>query len=523
MDPSADSPPAPTRPGLRWWPAALIVLAALGALIQIWGFRGDEPFQHRNLATGAVGLSVFVALLLWWTLFSRARWQHRLLGLALVAGFLGIGAALFRIRGVSGDLVPIWEPRWARSTPAAPAAPTAPTAPTGGPVGATAAAPSAASYPQFLGPQRTGVVTGPALGTNWNTRPPQVIWRQPIGAAWSGFVVVGDRAITQEQAGPEELVTCYEAGTGRRLWSHGDPERYATTIAGEGPRATPALAGDRVFTLGALGRLNALELSTGRRLWTRSLTNDAACGVPEWGFSGSPLVQDGLVVVSAGGRDGASLLAYRADTGELAWKGGSAGAGYASPFGVTLAGTPQILILNHRSVAAHDPRSGTVLWEVPFGTGMPLVANPVVIAPDRLLVSAGYNVGSELLAIAPGTNAPASLWKSKKLKAKFSNPVLRDGFVYGLDDSILACLDVRDGSQRWKEGRYGHGQGLWTGEHWLQMAESGELILLQPTPDAPNELARFPVFTAKTWNPIALRDRQLFVRNDQEAALVLLP
>jgi len=496
----------------------LIGLAVLAALVQIWGFRRDQPFQHRNLATGAVVLSTLAAVLLWWLFFSRTRWRVRLLGLVLACGVLALGAALFRIRGVSGDLVPIWEPRWVRPVSLAVAPPT----PASPPVDPAPRAP-AGSYPQFLGPQRNGILPGPALSTNWIQTPPRVVWRQPIGPAWSGFVVSGGRALTQEQQGPEEQVTCYEASTGRRLWTHADPERYATTIAGEGPRATPTIAGDRVFTLGALGRLNALDLASGRRLWTRSLTNDAATGIPEWGFSGSPLVHDGLVVVSAGGHEGASLLAYRADSGEPAWKGGSAGAGYASPFFATLSGTPQILIINHRSVASHDPKTGSVLWEVPFGAGMPLVANPIVTASDRLLVSAGYNVGSELLAVAPGAQAPASLWKSRKLKAKFSNPMFRDGFVYGLDDGILVCLDVRDGSQRWKEGRFGHGQALWVGDCYLQMTESGDLVLLRPTPEAPNELGRFPVFTSKTWNPIGLRDHQLFVRNDQEAALLELP
>ena len=206
-----------------------------------------------------------------------------------------------------------------------------------------------------------------------------------------------------------------------------------------------------------------------------------------------------------------------------AWTGGSSGVGYASPFPATLAGTRQILIVNHRSLASHDPRTGSILWEVPFGAGMPLVANPVVTGPADVLVSAGYNVGAERFTVAPGTNAPVSVWKSKKLKAKFSNPVFRDGFVYGLDDGMLACLDLKDGSQRWKEGRYGHGQALLVGDLLVLMSEPGELILLKPTPDAPNELGRLSVLSSKTWNPIALQGNRLLVRNDQEAALVLLP
>ncbi|MBX3731190.1 MAG: PQQ-like beta-propeller repeat protein [Verrucomicrobiae bacterium] len=518
--PNQPPDPAPTVPGLRVWPAALIAVLAAAALFKIQVLDREAAFQHRNLATAAVALLTFTALLLWWTLLSRAPRRQRRIALAAVTGLMVLSGVLFRIRGVSGDFVPIWEPRWSRT--AAPAAVVVPSvsapAPTGsapGIVGET--------FPQFLGPNRNGRIAGPSLDTRWAVQPPVIAWRQPVGPAWSGFVVAGGYAVTQEQQGAEEQVTAYDRASGRRLWTHADPERYATTIAGEGPRATPALQDGRVFSLGATGRLNALDLATGRLLWTRSLTADAACSVPEWGFSGSPLVHEGLVVVSAGGREGASMIAYRADSGELAWKAGDSGAGYASPFLATLSGTPQILILNHRSFASHDPATGAVRWEVPFGAGLPLVANPIETGPDRVLISAGYNVGAELFAVGPGTHAPTSLWKSRKLKAKFANPVYRDGHVYGLDDGILVCLDVRDGSQPWKEGRYGHGQGLLVNDLYLLMAESGEMVLLRPTPEGPNELGRLRIFNSKTWNPIALAGADLLVRNDQEAALVRLP
>jgi outer membrane protein assembly factor BamB len=130
-----------------------------------------------------------------------------------------------------------------------------------------------------------------------------------------------------------------------------------------------------------------------------------------------------------------------------------------------------------------------------------------------------------LLTIGRGTNgglAATREWKSLRLKAKFANFVLRDGFLYGLDDGILACVDVRDGSLRWKEGRYGHGQMLLVKELLVVMAENGEVVLLAPTSEAPNELGRFRVFGSKTWNPPALSGDLLLVRNDLEAACVRL-
>lgn len=514
--------PAPSpRPPLRLWPAGLI-LALLATTLAVIRSLGHLPYQSRNLASMVAVLLGLALLWLWWLLLSRAAWHWRLGVCGGAALVVALAVGLFRIRGVSGDLIPILEPRWAR--PVAPPAPAgSPPSTNAAPVPATARRPD---FPQFLGPDRNCVIPGVALDPDWVARPPQVLWRQPIGAAWSGFAIVGNQAVTQEQDGENETVTCYELLTGRRLWRHADAAHYNTTLAGEGPRCTPTIARNRVFTLGATGILNCLDLSDGRRLWTRQITTDAGSTVPEWGFAGSPLVVGGRVIVSAGGRDGRSLLAYHADTGEIVWSGGSRPANYSSPVLLTLAATPQIVMFNSRQINAHDPHTGLVLWEYPWGTGHPQVAVPVPVGSNRVVFSSGYGVGAELLEIAPDADNRLSarrVWKSIRLKAKFANFIARDGFLYGLDDGVLVCVAVNDGSLRWKEGRYGHGQMLLIGDLLLVTAENGELVLLRPTSEAPNELHRWRVFTGKTWNPPALAGDILLVRNDQEAACLRLP
>lgn len=506
--------PSSTRRPLRLWPLWLILALALGTILYAQ-IQSDWPYQQRNLTSLVAGMLATLGILLWWLFASRASWKLRCAGLAVVI-LIGLACqAAFRLKGVTGDFVPIIEARWKSIPPAVPTTETGsrtdpPTTP-------------AADFPQFLGPRRDGILDGPVLATHWTTQPPRPLWRQPVGAAWSGFVIVGNRAITQEQNGEQEWVSAFDVMDGRRLWTHTNEARYATTIAGEGPRATPTVVSNRVYTLGATGHLQCLDLATGRSLWSRSLTQDASCSVPEWGFAGSPWVDSQRVVVHAGGRDGRSMLAYRPDTGEPLWNAGDAGINYASPFQVTLAGQPQLLIFGRKSLVSHNPSTGAVLWEHPFGTGMPLVANPIVVTPNQILITAGYNVGAELLELESPTNAPRTVWASKRLKAKFANPVKYGDFVYGLDDGMLACLDLKDGSQRWKEGRYGHGQGLWIRHQYLLMSETGDLVLLQPTPEGPHELARVRVFDSKTWNPIALSGDRLLVRNDREAACFLVP
>ncbi len=494
------------------------MILVLAGGVTVW-FRAHtgESFQVRNLQTLGTWLIALALLYLWWVAASRTPWRLRLAVAVAVAGVVGLGPLLFRIHGVSGDLFPILEPRWAKAVPLA--------APGAGP-GPELPATAILDYPQFMGPRRTAILDGPSLKRDWGSNPPQVLWRQPVGAAWSGWAVVGARALTQEQRPEGEASTCYEALTGRLLWSHAEAAHYHTTLAGEGPRCTPTVVSNRVFTLGATGILNCLDLATGRQLWFHDIVKDAHSKMPGWGFSGSPLAVDGLIVVSAGGEDGHSLLAYRQDTGQLAWSGGSQPANYGSPFLATLAGRRQILAFNSRKISAHDPATGHVLWEFPWGVGQPHVAEPVVVGTNRVLFSSGYGVGSALLELQPAADASlrvSQLWQTKKMKSKFASLVQRQGFLYGLDDGVLACLDLKDGSQTWEEGRYGHGQGLLVRDLYLLMAENGELVLLDPTPQAPNEIARFRVFHGKTWNPIALAGDLLLARTDQEAACVRLP
>ena len=497
---------------LRWWPLVLI-LAIGGAGIAFTLAKTEWVYeQQRSMRLLGFSVGTYLALLIWWLAFSRASRRAKFIGLGVAL----LPAALFRHRGMSGDFIPIFEFRFTKS-----AAPLA--------AGASLAGDTAtrADFPQLLGPNRDGRLAGPALNPDWNAHPPQLIWKRTVGAAWCGFAIAGNRAVTMEQDGENECVTCYELTTGKPLWRSASPGHYSSGIAGEGPRATPTIAGDYVFTLGANGTFRCLDLTTGNQRWQVDIMAESSAKLPDWGFSSSPLIVGENVIVSAGGANGKSLLAYNQKSGKLAWSAGDRPASYSSPFLRTLAGREQLLMFNSEAITAHDPATGAVLWDHAWGKGMPHVAAPIVTGGDRVLFSSGYGVGSKLLAIAPGTDGKftaSELWKTIRFQAKFSNPVERDGYVYGMSDGFFACLDLRDGTVKWKSGRYGHGQCLLIGEHLLQITEDpGDLVLLRPTPEAANELARIHVFDSKTWNPPALSGDLLLLRNDTEAACLRLP
>lgn len=506
----------PLKNRIRWRAAGWILLAGIAAHLAVrwWPI---QQIQVRNMILFVLGGITLALLGAWWLLASRASWRLRLGVIAGVCLLAGSMAAVFRIRGVTGDLVPILETRWAHQD-APPRRTVATFVPDAG---------GRPDFPQYLGAERDAKIRqGPVLSADWEKSPPQVVWRQPIGQAWSGFAVVGNRAITLEQRGGREVVVCLDVLTGGLLWEHADEARYDSALGGVGPRTTPTVADGRVFTFGATGILNCLSLDQGTLIWQRRMAEEAPGCLPEWGYAGSPLVHAGMVIISAGQDGGKSMRAYQVADGAPVWQGGSQAAGYASPMLCTLGGVPQVIGFNLRFITAHDAATGAVLWEHPWGNRQPVAAQPVPIGGDELVFSSGYGVGAERLRITrddAGAWTVKRVWKSISLKAKMASFVEHEGCLYGLDDGILTGVDAANGKRLWKSGRHGHGQLLWIGDRLLVTAESGDLILLEPTRDGPNELTRFSVFDAKTWNPPALSGDLLLMRTDQEAVCLRLP
>lgn len=514
---------APRPRGLPWTPLVTLVLAAAG-----FGWLAFQTELENNFKAWLNAIIVLCAalILVIWTIASR-RFSGRTRGLAalgLVAVIAG-GFGLLRVDGtVDGRGLPRFAWRWSKAPPLAlPAVPRA-----------TAAATATDSrlagvrdVTQFFGSNRDGVITGARLAQDWQTQPPKELWRQPIGAGWSAFAVVGGRAFTQEQRGEEELVTCYELLTGKLLWAHRDAARFFQWQGGEGPRATPTVVDGRVFTYGATGILNCLEAATGQRLWSRSVLTENQLANTEWGTAASPLVFEDKAVITGGATTGPVLFAFQRETGALLWKAGHDQASYASPILATLAGRRVILSNNAAALTAHDPATGEALLEQRWGSDkMPKASQPVVLEGDRVFLSAGYGMGCQLLKISAGADGKllaAQLWRGIRMKTQFNSAAPRDGFLYGLDDGGLACVELATGDRRWKDGRFGSGQSLLVDDCLLVQSEHGDVVLAAAQKDGYRELSRLPALSSKTWNFPTLAGRYLLARNDREVVCYELP
>jgi outer membrane protein assembly factor BamB len=369
-------------------------------------------------------------------------------------------------------------------------------------------------------------VHGVRIATDWAASPPVELWRRAVGPGWSSFAVSGGFAYTQEQRGDDEIVSCYETATGAPVWTHRDAARFFESNGGAGPRGTPAVGGGRVYALGATGLLNALDARDGSVVWSRDAASDAegtpsmAGGtkkLPDWGFSSSPLLLDDLVVVAVAGQ----LVGYDRASGEPRWlgpKGG--GVSYSSPQLATIGGVPQVVLLSGSGVTSVSPKGGQTLWQHKW-RGFPIV-QPAFTPDGGMLLAVASDSGTRRLAVAPGSSgwSVEERWTSRGLKPYFNDFVVHEGHAYGFDGRILACIDLADGRQKWKGGRYGNGQLVLLPEQdvLLVLSEEGELALVGATPDAFAELARVPAIQGKTWNHPVLAGDVLMVRNGEEMA-----
>ncbi len=376
-------------------------------------------------------------------------------------------------------------------------------------------------WPGYRGAARDGAYRDMPIRTDWPAGGLTPMWKQPVGGGYASFAIAGGRAFTIEQRGRNEVVAAYDVMTGRELWKDSWPAHVQESMGGEGPRATPTWAGGLVYALGATGELRAYEDTTGKVAWRTNILEDAGASNLGWGMAASPLVTDEAVIVLPGGGAGRSVVAYDRRSGKILWNALDDQQAYAAPMQVTLAGTPQLLVVSAKRLMGLSLDRRDVLWDTPWTTQYDInAAQPLVIGGNRVFYSSGYGTGAAVFEIVKEGErfAAREIWRNIRMKNSAESSVLRDGFIYGLDEGILACVDAGTGELKWKGGRYGYGQLLLAGDRLIVITDTGDLVLVAATPDQHRELARSPAITGKTWNVPALAGGVLLVRNARQMA-----
>jgi outer membrane protein assembly factor BamB len=376
-------------------------------------------------------------------------------------------------------------------------------------------------WTDFRGPNRAGIYAETQIETAWPASGLPRLWKEPVGGGYASFTVGEGRAYTIEQRRDREAIAAYDIETGRELWAFAYPALFDEILGGAGPRATPVYHDGLIYSLGAKGDLYCLWAKTGKPKWSKNILADNGAENQHWGMAASPLIVDGMVVVTPGGAQGKSMAAYDRLSGAPVWRALDDRAGYTSPILATLAGRRQIVWISGQRAVGVAPENGALLWEYAFPGQMDMnCSQPVVVDEAHVLLSSAQGPGAALLEISKTGEAYAAraVWQNNRMKNKFNSSVLYQGFIYGFDEAILACIDPQTGEVKWKGGRYGYGQLLLAGGYLVVVTEQGDVVLVRATPEGHRELARFSAIEGRTWNIPAIDNGLLLVRNSSEMA-----
>ncbi len=375
----------------------------------------------------------------------------------------------------------------------------------------------------FRGSDGKGIYAEQNILTNWPEEGPPLRWKKLIGGGHASFSVANQLAFTIEQQEENEVVIAVSTTTGTVKWSYEYPAKFKEYFGGIGPRTTPLWNEGLLYTLGAKGHLHCFDSNSGKLLWGKNLTEENKVKPPYWGVSASPTIfQDKLFITPGGNQDNA-IVALDKKTGEKIWNTLNGDQTYSTPALLNLNNKLQLVVSVKNKIAGLDPESGRMLWSRPWKIFMNNynIAQPTRLTDDVVLISAGYGTGAEAFNLIKekDTLKAESLWKSKSLKTKFSSPVFWEGYLYGLNENRLVCLDAANGSLQWRGNKYGYGQIIAASGHLIIMGDDGDLSLVEMNPSEFKEKASFKALTGgRTWNYPALSKGMLFIRNSHEMA-----
>jgi outer membrane protein assembly factor BamB len=388
----------------------------------------------------------------------------------------------------------------------------------------------AADWPHYRGPNHDGTSSERILKT-WPAQGPRQLWKKPLPDGFGSFAVSQSRVYTGVKRRIDgtamEVFLALNADTGAELWSRpvGPSPPGRGSGNGDGPRSTPAVDGEFVYALSAYVSLFCLRASDGSVVWERDLLEEFGGELPDFEAAASPLVVGDLVLVNgpAGGA-GQKFFGLAKSDGRTVWERTSPKLTHSTPVLTTLHGVPQAVFFTAGGAVAMIPESGQELWRYTYNVSVPTAIGPV-IGEDTIYHSAGYSVGARAARITKsGTTFRATeLWRKRDELINFwSTPVYHQGYLYGLyghDYGVsapLKCVELATGAEKWSQPNFGPGQVLLVDGTILLLTADGKLILVAPTPERYQELARFKALSGTCWNAPAISQGRIYARSIKE-------
>lgn len=373
---------------------------------------------------------------------------------------------------------------------------------------ALAAAVHAEDWPHMSGPRFDN------LPQQSNIRPREVheLWKTNVGIGFSSIAVAGDTCYTIGNKNDFDIVYGIDAATGAVRWRKSYAAALSPNMYEGGPNAMPTVSGGKVYTLGKEGQVHCFDAKTGAIAWKHH-ANEWGASPPDWGFGGAPTIVGDLAVFNIGDAG----CALKKDTGEVVWKTGGGGAGYAPlvPYPLPDGGTG-LLLFRAAGLAGLDAKDGRVLWEFEWVTGANVNAATPLYFDGKVFISSAYDHGCCLLDISSGQ--PRELWRNTHMRNHFSTCAVYKGAIYGMDGHAgrrpagIVALDLKDGGLIWKKD-VGMGSLRLADGKLVVLTEQGELIFCEATTTGYQELGRKKILAFKCWTVPTIANGRLFARN----------
>jgi outer membrane protein assembly factor BamB len=375
------------------------------------------------------------------------------------------------------------------------------------------AAQTPGDWPQWRGPNRDGISKETGLLKQWPADGPPLVWKATgAGRGYSTMSIANGRIYTMGLRGDREYVIAFDTSTGKEAWAtqHGDVFR---NDRGDGPRGTPTVDGDRVYSLGGNGDLSSIDAKTGKIVWKMNVLTKFGGENPNWGISESPLVIGEKLLITAGG-PGASVVALNKKEGSLLWKSQSDAAGYSSGMPLTIGDTTQVVFFTHKRALGLDLKDGKLLWDYPRAANdVANVATPIVRG-NRVFISSDYGTGAGMVEIKADGKAQ-EVYFTKEMRNHHSSSVLIGDYLYGFSSSILTAMRFETGEVAWRDRSVGKGSLVFADGNLYALSENGVVGLIEATPTGYREKGRFKIQQGSlpTWTHPVVAGGRLYLRD----------
>jgi outer membrane protein assembly factor BamB len=372
----------------------------------------------------------------------------------------------------------------------------------------------AGDWPNYRGPNHTGISDEVDWQANWGDAGPKVLWRASVGTGSSSVVIADGRAYTmgnhgEEEEQQEDTVYCFDAETGELLWKHTYHCPSLPKYYEGGTLATPTVDGGVVYTLSKMGDLFCLQADTGKVLWEQQLNRELGFTLPIWHFSGSPLILGDRLILNIG----SACAAFNKQTGELIWENGKDICGYSTPVPAVVDGHECVVFCGADSIVGVRIVDGELLWRYPFFNKHKATTADVIVHNDEVFASCAYGRGCVKVRITGGQ--VTQVFDSTVMSNLQSCSVLWQGDVYGFDERLFKCIEFKDGGERWSESGMGKGSlSMCADGRMLIMSDTAELVIARANPDAFETIERARVLPRSMCRTVpVLSNGRIYIRN----------